>query len=178
MATLTLMTAAQFDQIPYEKGQRQELLDGELIEMPSATPEHNYIAAQLSWHLVSFMAAHSYGCVIPETEFATGPERRQRPDLAVLSSEAWQRMDRRRVPAVEMPLIAVEVVSPSESASILNRKINAYIEVGVKEVWIIYPDTKQIRVFGSKTYRNYEVDETLETPVLPGFSVAVSDLLP
>ncbi len=178
MATSTLMTAQQFDQLPLEEDRRRELLDGEVIEMAGATPEHNDIATQLSRHLANFVEEHPCGRVLYETEFATGPERRQQPDVAVLSLEAWQRMDRRRVPTVEMPLIAIEVVSPSESATILNRKIKAYIDAGVEEVWIIYPDTRQIHVFGSGVYRNYEAGQTLETPILPGFSLAVSDLLP
>lgn len=37
MATRTLMTAEQFDQLP-EEGRHYELLDAERIEPPSATP--------------------------------------------------------------------------------------------------------------------------------------------
>jgi len=35
------MTAEQFDALPEEEGRNWELLDGELIEVPSATPKHN-----------------------------------------------------------------------------------------------------------------------------------------
>lgn len=178
MATQTLMTAEQFDQLPLEDGRRWELLDGELIEMASATPEHNHIAGKLNARLFVFLETHPFGVAIPDTEFATGADRRQQPDVAVLSLEAWRRLDRKRVPVIEMPLIAIEVVSPSESAIKLNRKIKAYIEAGVKEVWTIYPDTKQIYVFGSQTVRHYDAGQILETPLLPGFSLAVSDLLP
>ncbi len=172
------MTAKQFDRLPVEDGRRWELLDGELIEMASATPEHNHIAGKLNARLFVFLEAHPCGVVIPETEFATGPERRQQPDLAVLSLEAWQRIDRRRVPVIEMPLIAVEVVSPSEGATALNRKIKAYLEAGVKEVWVIYPETKEIYIFDSVVGRHFQVGQMLETPLLPGFSLVVSDLLP
>ncbi len=41
------MTAEQFDALPEEEGRKWELLDGELIEVSSATPEHNLILARL-----------------------------------------------------------------------------------------------------------------------------------
>ena len=178
MATQTLMTAEQFDQRPVEDGRRWELLDGELIDMASSTSGHNRIALELGSRFLTFLKAYPYGVVIPETEFALGRDRRLQPAMAVFSLEAWQRVNEWKVPVLEIPLIAVEVVSPSESAILLNRKIKAYLDAGVKEVWIIYPDTKEIYVFDSIIARHYEVGQTLETPFLPGFSVAISDLLP
>jgi Uma2 family endonuclease len=47
MPVRTLMTAEQFDALPEEEGRKWELLDGELIEVSSATPEHNFILARL-----------------------------------------------------------------------------------------------------------------------------------
>ena len=55
MPVRTLMTAEQFDALPEEEGRKWELLDGELIEVSSATPEHNYILAQLLSLLQTFV---------------------------------------------------------------------------------------------------------------------------
>ena len=76
MATQTLMTAAQFDSLPECEGLNKELLDGELIEMPSATLEHNRILAILTILLGAFLKTTKSAIVVPTTEFAFGPERR------------------------------------------------------------------------------------------------------
>ena len=39
------MAGAQFDSLPYEEGRKWELLEGELIEVPSPTPEHQLIVS-------------------------------------------------------------------------------------------------------------------------------------
>ena len=47
MAAIAGMTGAQFDALPFQDGQRWELLFGELIEVPSPTPEHQDIVFNL-----------------------------------------------------------------------------------------------------------------------------------
>jgi Uma2 family endonuclease len=47
MATIATMTGAQFDALPYEEGRRRELLEGDLIEVSSPTPEHQDIVFNL-----------------------------------------------------------------------------------------------------------------------------------
>ena len=47
MATVATMSGAQFDALPYEEGRRWELVAGDLIEVPSPTPEHQDIVFNL-----------------------------------------------------------------------------------------------------------------------------------
>ena len=47
MATQTLITAEEFDRLPEREGRRFEFLDGELVEMPTATARHNFIQMRL-----------------------------------------------------------------------------------------------------------------------------------
>ena len=70
MAVQTLMTAAAFDALPEEECRKWELLDGELIEVSSATPEHNLIPGNLIFLLKAFSREHKLGVVLPETDLA------------------------------------------------------------------------------------------------------------
>jgi Uma2 family endonuclease len=139
MATHTLMTAEQFDQLPEEEGRRYELLDGELIEMPSANLEHNLILKNGLFELEGFFRRTEIGTVVPEMEFAFGDDR-FRPDLAVLLADKLKQASLKRVPLTVVPDIVLEIVSPSESAINLDRKVRVYLQAGVAEVWVIYPD--------------------------------------
>jgi Uma2 family endonuclease len=88
MATETSMTAEQFDALPQEEGRRRELLDGELIEVPTAIANHNLIEARLIKTLLTWLEEDDRGVALPTTEFAFR-ENRFQPDVAVLLKEEW-----------------------------------------------------------------------------------------
>jgi Uma2 family endonuclease len=177
MATRTLISAEEFDRLPEEEGRRYELLDGELIEVASATPGHNVVEITLGASLQSYLAgARLKAAVLPVTEFALGGNRRLQPDLAVIFPEKWARVDRWKVPVMEPPDIAVEIVSPSESASHLDRKVEAYLAAGASEVWVIFPDGPHMYVHTLAGARRLAATDRLDSALLPGWSIAVGDL--
>jgi len=175
MATHTLMTAEQFDQLPEEEGRRYELLDGELIEMPSANLEHNLILKNGLFELEGFFRRTEIGTVVPEMEFAFGDDR-FRPDLAVLLGDKLKQASLKRVPLTVVPDIVLEIVSPSESAINLDRKVRVYLQAGVAEVWVIYPDGQHMHAHSTGSVRLLSGADVLETGVLPGWSMPVSSL--
>ena len=76
------------------------------------------------------------------------------------------------------PDLAVEIISPSETAAEIAHKVGQYLHAGVEVVWVIYPEDQTIHVFeSSKNGRILEADDLLEAPgLLPGFSIPVSEL--
>ena len=44
-------------------------------------------------------------------------------------------------------MIAIEIISPGNSAEEIHRKREAYLEEGVAEVWIVYPVSRVMEVF-------------------------------
>jgi len=47
MAATTTMTGAEFDVLPVDEGRRWELINGELIAIPSPTARHQRIVFQV-----------------------------------------------------------------------------------------------------------------------------------
>jgi Uma2 family endonuclease len=74
------------------------------------------------------------------------------------------------------PELAVEVVSPGDSAADLHLKTRQYLEAGAKEVWIAYPSTRSVQVYqrGGREYTANETD-SLTTDLFPGWSARVSE---
>jgi Uma2 family endonuclease len=76
------------------------------------------------------------------------------------------------------PELAVEVVSPSETALTLNHKIKALLAAGSLAVWVIYPDSSEVRVYlpdGTSFTRG--LADTLSAPeLLPGWELPVARL--
>ena len=77
------------------------------------------------------------------------------------------------------PELAIEVVSPSESASDLNRKVDLMLQTGSLAVWVVYPGQRKVHVHlpGATTLR-LGVSDTLSLPeLLPGWELPVANLL-
>jgi Uma2 family endonuclease len=176
MATQTLVTGAQFDLLAEEERQNYELVDGELIEVPSARPSHNLLAAELTTDLRSFLRKRQAGIVLPDTEFDFGAEQRYRPDLAIFLTETWKKVDPEKLPVTLPPEIAVEIISPGDAAHKLERKFSIYLEHGVKEVWVIYPETRHIWVHTRGNAHCFDQSKTLASPIIPGWEIAVRDI--
>lgn len=174
MATGTLLTAEQFDRLPVVDGRRTELIDGEYIEVSSATALHNRIQATLICLILSYLRSLKLGGVLPNTEFAFG-ENRFQPDLAVFTTDGWQQWDLQKLPVQILPEIAVEIISPNESAFHVDHKMRTYLKHGVKEVWLVYSDEPHIYVYTPASYWRLEQSDTLTTPLLPGWSLVVGD---
>jgi Uma2 family endonuclease len=176
MPVRTLMTAEQFDALPEEEGRKWELLDGELIEVSSATPKHNRILARLVTLLNAFAEARRLGAVLPETDLAVRANTRLRPDLGFFSAETWSTVDLDRVPVVQIPDMAIEIVSPSETSTAINRKIDAYLKWGVQEVWLIEPEIRTLFVHTLAGAQRLTEGAYLMSDLIPGWRIQVSEI--
>jgi Uma2 family endonuclease len=77
-----------------------------------------------------------------------------------------------------VPALAVEVLSPSNTAAEIDRKIAELFELGTKLVWVIDPPTESAAVYtkGKKPKRVGPGDVLEGGKVLPGFRLPLSDL--
>jgi len=78
------------------------------------------------------------------------------------------------------PDLAVEVISPNETAYELDEKLGDYQKAGVPLVWVINPNSRTVRIHrgdGSVSYLR-ENEELSGEDVIPGFRCIVRDFLP
>lgn len=77
-----------------------------------------------------------------------------------------------------MPVLAVEILSPSDVHADITEKVQEYLDVRVGAVWVIDPDFETVGVYQpSKEPSFYNRGEDLTTePCLPGFRVRVAEL--
>jgi Uma2 family endonuclease len=77
-----------------------------------------------------------------------------------------------------IPEIAAEVLSPSETPRTIHRKLKQYLAAGVKEVWLIDPEAREVEIWTGPTLpdRALAVGEALVSPLLPGFALPLTDL--
>jgi Uma2 family endonuclease len=172
VATTTLVTVQEFLQMPEPEGQKLELIGGEVVSMGRGKIPHEVVKKNLNKILVVWLARNPIGELFPETMYQLDDHNALIPDLGVVfpgrtspTSAGWMQA------ASEL---GIEVVS-WESADRLEQKIELYFAHGSKSVWVVYPKQRVVWVFDANGQsRKFEQSQTLEDPVLPGFSTSVS----
>lgn len=162
-----------------------EVVDGRFVEKKLGAFE-NWVTFRLGYLIEAFVEANGLGRTFVETFFRTRrtptSNRMRKPDVSFLSSGRWP-LDRPvpKTTSFEVaPDLVVEVISPTDRAVAVHAKVFEYFEAGVARVWQVYHATGSIVVHespaASRTYRRGEVLDG--GPVLPGFRLALADLLP
>lgn len=174
-----LLTAEELWKMPEVPGKRYELVDGELLEMPGAGGVHTTIMVLIFKLIDAYVTEHDLGIVYPDgLAYIIGrdPDQVRIPDVSFVSHE--------RVPEggppegfwPEAPNLAVEVVSPHDSASRLHEKVRNYLEAGTQMVWVVWPKSQTVTVYTpGGTARDLDPDDQLDGGnVLPGFRMNVA----
>lgn len=177
MGTQTLLTLEQFDQLPFVEGVLYELDEGEVVVMTEPMPRYNLARDNVAAFLWEFAHPRSLGRVFLETGYQLSPETARIPDVSFVPADRMREIDLdRRIPGA--PALAVKVVSPTDLAQELAHKVDQYLAAGVRLVWIVYPNTREVHAFREGGVASVlGPGDTLEAPdLLPGFAVPVAQL--
>ena len=177
MATKTLMTVEEFVQMDTAENEDYELVDGELIPLSSPILLHGIIRGRAERLIGIYFEANPTGGTVSETDCRVSYDTVRRPDLSIFLGERWQQLGLKTIPLPYAPDIAVEVFSPSEHVMEVNRKVRDYLSAGSREVWLLDHENVELHVRTKAGIRVLEGSDTLESPLLPGFSVGVAALL-
>lgn len=93
------------------------------------------------------------------------------PDIAAMETEGTTIMD-------GPPVLAVEILSPSDRQQDIDEKTDLYQAAGVPLVWLVNPHLRTVTVLRlDQPPRLFNTSETLDAePHLPGFSTSVASL--
>lgn len=156
-----------------------ELVDQTLVEKTVGTYE-SYLALMLGRLLGNFVVGRNRGIVLgADGMLRLGPGLVRIPDVSFIS---WGNLPNQRIPdqaiAHLVPDLAVEVISPGNTREEMDRKLREYFDAGVRQVWYVYPQSRQVKVY--KAADQCEIvghKDTIEGGnVLPGFTLPVAEL--
>jgi Uma2 family endonuclease len=177
MGTKTLINAEEFAQMNVPGTEDYELVEGELIALPSATPMHAKVRRRLERLIEDYFERSPIGEPFGEIDCRVADDTVRRPDLSIFLGDRRKRIDLNKIPVPYAPDIAVEVLSPSETAIDLHRKVRDYLRAGSKEVWILDQVNGELFVHTTSGIRMLAGSDVLESKLLPGFAVKASELL-
>jgi Uma2 family endonuclease len=161
--------------------ERYEIIDGVRVEREPMGAFETVLASWLCYLINSFAAGKKLGLAVSEVLFVLNATRNlnRRPDVAFVSYARWPTSVVAREPAWNVvPDLAIEIVSPSNLAEEIDRRITDYFQAQVRLVWVLYPDSGRVYVYQSPTHVSIlERTDTLDGgEVLPGFRLPIAGL--
>jgi Uma2 family endonuclease len=175
VGAITKLTFEEFQKLPEREGAIYELDEGELLMEPSPAIRHNLVRQRIALKLMQFVESNHLGIVLEEMDFRLSPDTVRNPDVAFVSSYHVGKLDLDRSPADGAPVLAVEVISPSNTAQDMAKKTRQYLQAGSRCVWIVYPSLRLVEIHSSSGMRQVREPELLQAEdLLPGFSLSLS----
>ena len=158
-----------------DNGNRQELVRGELIEMPPPGKRHGVVSSGFNAALYNYATANDYGTVGDNHGYRleNNPDTVRVPDVAWFApghpAELTDGYPERA------PDLVVEVKSPGDAPRMVAERAQMWLGFGSREVW--YGDPEHTTVTRYRPGQESEVlseDDILDgRDLLPGFSVPV-----
>ena len=176
------LTLAEFNALPDDPKIDRFLLQGELWELPMTKRNrwHSGIEARIAYLLNRWKEDRGWkggnvfsgevGCDLPEQETGVGI------DVVIFSAETIAAQAPRQAFIVGAPILAVEILSPSDTQELVTKKLRTYLEAGVKLVWIIDPDIETITVHqpAAEPMMLRKSETMVGDPHLPGLQFPVA----
>ena len=130
-------TRAMLEALPDDR-QRHEIIDGVHFVTPSPTLPHQFVVGELFGALFGYVEAERVGWALTSpSDIELAPDTIVQPDILVF------RRTRDRPPRSwadgGLPMLVIEVISPSSSSRDHIVKRPRYQRAGVAEYWIVNP---------------------------------------
>ena len=177
MSTTThLITAEELMNID-DDSHRHELIKGELLTMPPPGEEHGTIILNLGTLLTNYVKRNNLGRLTAESGFKleSDPDTVLAPDISFTARDRVGIRSEGYRPTP--PDLAVEVLSPSDRKTQVERKTALWLELGARAVWNVNPRKRTVEVIRADGERKlfHETEELIDDTV-PGFRVKVSEI--
>ncbi len=147
---------------------------GEIIVMPPTGGETGKYNASMTGDFVIWNRQAKLGVVFDSSTCFKLPNGADRsPDVSWIKSERWNALSqkqREKFPPIA-PDFVLELMSPSDYLSDAQKKMQEYMDAGIKLAWLIDRKTRRVEI-----YRQGKEVEILDSPatlsgedILPGF---------
>lgn len=182
MSQATTLTPSTILEQAAESDKRTEIVNGQCVKKPPMGNFQVWVASILAQQLGHHARTQRLGRVFSGMRFKINPagDPQRRPDVAFVSYERWPR--ERKINSENglevAPDLAIEVISPSNSADEVINKIGEYFKAKVRRVWVIYPIDRLIYVYESpKKNIILDINDELDGEnILPGFRLSLAEL--
>jgi Uma2 family endonuclease len=161
---------------------RVEVINGELVDMSPVGGLHHIIVGNINRILDAYVLAHETGAVFVDgLLYLMHSDRRGLtgayvPDVSFLRKESIPADWDISTPFPGAPDLAVEVMSPGDSATLALEKVRGYLQAGTEQVWVVYPQQRELHQYrrsDADTVRVYREGERIDAEaIFPGIELS------
>ncbi len=145
-----------------------DYVDGEVLERNMGDRDHSWLQGVLTAYFFNRRKEWNI-LVLPEIRIRVSATRYRIPDIAVLLGDTDEKI------LTKPPFLCVEILSPDDRWSRVEGRINDFLKMGVRYVWVIDPETRQIYVATPEEGLREIKDGVLRT-ANPEFLIRLSEL--
>ena len=174
-------TYEDYKSLPESETKRYELLEGELVMVPSPSWFHQSISRAIFRYLDRFVEDHALGGVwYAPLDVVLSDDYVVQPDILFISTARQSIIAKEEIRGA--PDLVVEILSPSTAERDRTLKKKLYAKYGVQEYWLVDSEAQTVEVLtlGERGYERaglYGKGETLESPLLPGLRIPLDEVL-
>jgi Uma2 family endonuclease len=164
---------------------RHELIDGEHVVTPSPNTLHQTISLNLVRLLLPCLDEHRLGQLLSAPfDIKCSPFTVLVPDLVFFTAARFARVVNEKH-ATAAPDLVVEILSPGTRRRDKGRKRAIYDREGVREYWIVDPESRSITALRRPradagltdvTTLTLDAGATLDSPLFPGLRIPLRDV--
>jgi len=177
-----LFTYADYREWELAEGERFELICGEAYAMSAPNAQHQEILTAILSQFYAYLLGKP--CKVYPAPFDVRLFYREnesddtvvQPDITVICDEKKRGYEGCR----GAPDLVIEILSPSNTAIEMERKLKLYQEAGVREYWIVNPENKGLTVYrsqeGAILFSTYKKDAAVPVGIFPDLNISLEQV--
>ena len=161
-------------------GQRAELIDGQMYMMAPPMRVHQHLVMNISAMIHDYIKAKDGSCLVYPAPFAVFLNADDRnyvePDISVVCDR--EKLNDKGCNGA--PDWIIEITSPSTSRLDYGIKLFKYRTAGVREYWIVNPETRTVNVYDfehEEGTNQFSFDGTISVCIYDDLTIKIADLL-
>ena len=168
------------DYCTWDDDERWELFDGELYAMAGTSTAHQTVSGNLHYQLFDFLKGKPCRVFTAPYDVRLNADTYDntvvQPDLLVVCDKS--KLDDKSCKGA--PDVVIEILSPSTAKHDKLLKFNTYQRAGVREYWIVDPDSRTVQVHilenGRYFTRSYGETDAIPVHVLEGCEISLPEV--
>lgn len=160
---------------------RYELIEGDLIMVPSPITRHQRISMKIAFAIEKYVVENNLGEVFyAPYDVHLDDENVVQPDILFISKDNSNIIGEKNVQGA--PDLVIEILSEAAAYRDTIQKKRLYARFGVKEYWIAAPDDRLVEVYYLKDRGEYQLiktyseDAVLESQIIRGLKIELSKI--
>lgn len=173
-----------FLKLSEESENRYEYIDGEVYLLASPSYSHQSIIVEILSAMYQWFKGKKCRALTSPFDVTLLKEDKNKnvvqPDILVIcDTENVNEKDR----YMGVPTLVVEVLSESTRRKDMLKKLDLYLQSGVREYWVVSPFNREIYVYFNeeydiKDYRAYKGNETAKSIFFKGLEIPLEQIFP